>query len=530
VRRYFGVLLVLGLAACSGGGGGGQALPRASGPSSAPTGRTASSLKILVPNATASSSSRSRRPAYISSSTQSMTIDVTPHLSQTSLPGFPLTVNLTPTSPGCASTAGGTVCNVAITADAGSYNATVATYDAMNATGNLLSAAQCVPFAVVLNQANTIPLVLGGTPVSMTLVASGGQVAAAHLSVFTLPGSASGTFAAYGVDADGNTIVGGGSPTVSATTDNSTQIAVTQPTASTPSAIGVTSLGANAIAHVTVTITPLAGAGAPLSKTVTVQDPVLSLLYIATNGVRVFDATGTDITPVGTAFDSLDQGPGGTGIAYDPANGFIYAADQNGAASFVMAFDKNGNQQPLNAGATGLPVIGGLTFDPSNGWIYAANENVALDAAGNQHLLSLPIPFSYNPTYDPQHGVIVSGTQTSNPDGSFHATLPFSGGVTGVAYNAANDWFYVATVYPTGMAAYDTSGNPQVLSGTFIDLSTEQIGGITADPVTGNIYLATNARNTYGFDRNGNPLPPPWHNISGTGSGSGAAGLAMVPP
>lgn len=238
MRRYFGVLLVLGLAACSGGGGGGQALPRASGPTSAPTsaptGRTAASLKILVPNATASSSSRSRRPAYISSSTQSMTINVTPHLSQTSLPGFPLTVNLTPTSPGCTSTANGIVCNVAVTADAGSYDATVATYDGMNATGNLLSAAQCVPFAVVLNQTNAIPLALGGTPVSMTLVASGGQVTAAHLSVFTLPGSASGTFAAYGVDADGNTIVGGGSPTVSATTDNSTQIAVTQPTASTP--------------------------------------------------------------------------------------------------------------------------------------------------------------------------------------------------------------------------------------------------------------------------------------------------------
>jgi hypothetical protein len=81
------------------------------------------------------------------------------------------------------------------------------------------------------------------------------------------------------------------------------------------------------------------------------------------------------------------------------------------------------------------------------------------------------------------------------------------------------------------VTAYDTSGNPQVLSGNFIDNSTtDQIGGIAADPATGNIYLATNASKTYGFDRNGNPLPAPWHTIVGTGSGSGTAGLALIPP
>jgi hypothetical protein len=366
-----------------------------------------------------------------------MTLDIKPHLSQTSLPGYPLTVNLTASSAGCAPAANGTVCNVAFNATPGTYDATLATFDAVNARGNQLSAAQSVPVTVVQNQANTVPLVLGGTPVSIALVASSSQVAAAHLTVFTLTGNASGTLAAYGLDADGNTIVGAGSPTVTATSDDPTQITVTQPAAAAPSAIGLTSLGASAIAHITATITPITGAGgASFSKTITVEAPAVPLLYIATSGVHVFDMTGTEITPAGTAFASLNVGPGGSGIAYDTANGFIYAADQvSNGTSFVMAFDRNGNQQTLSAAATGLPIIGGLAFNPTNGWIYAAAENFALDAGGNQHALNSTVAFSYNPTYDPQHNVIVSGTQQYDPNGNVHGSLAFAGQVTGLAYN-----------------------------------------------------------------------------------------------
>jgi hypothetical protein len=32
------------------------------------------------------------------------------------------------------------------------------------------------------------------------------------------------------------------------------------------------------------------------------------------------------------------------------------------------------------------------------------------------------------------------------------------------------------------------------------------------------------------YDTSGNPLPPPWHDIVGVGAGSGAAGLALIPP
>ena len=68
------------------------------------------------------------------------------------------------------------------------------------------------------------------------------------------------------------------------------------------------------------------------------------------------------------------------------------------------------------------------------------------------------------------------------------------------------------------------------MGGTFIDNSSEQIGGIGTDPLTGNVFLATNYNNTYGFDQNGNALSALWHTINGAGAASGAAGIALILP
>jgi hypothetical protein len=489
---------------------------------------TTTNLKITIPLAGAIASAHARRPAYVSASTQSLTIDITPHLSNTSVSGFPITENLTSTSPGCASTQNGTVCTIALTLTPGNYDATLTTFDGTGGTGNQLSAGQDLPFTVVLNQANTIPLVLGGIPVSIRVVGGTG-VTAGHLSIFTLAGNSTGMLDVYGVDADGNTIVGGGGPAVTATSSDATQVTVTAPTAAAPSAVGVTTLTATAIAHLTATITP--AGGSPFSQAITVQTSSVPLLYIASSQGHIFDLTGREITPAGSDISTAFNGPGGEAVAYNASNGFVYMADQGTTTSSILAFDRNGTQQPLNAAASGLPTIFGMVLDPNNGWLYAGGEGFAFDAAGNAHALSSTLYTYYGLTFDPQHNVIVDGTQTYNAAGMLGSTLPFTGQIDGgVVYNAYNGWFYVATVYPTMVLAYDTNGNPQTLSGTFIDNSSEQIGGITADPVTGNIYLATNASKTYGFDHNGNPLPPPWHDIVGVGAGSGIAGLGLIPP
>ena len=184
----------------------------------------------------------------------------------------------------------------------------------------------------------------------------------------------------------------------------------------------------------------------------------------------------------------------------------------------------------MNAATQGLATLGGLTYDSTDERIYATNQNVAFDAGGNAHALSGTVQFSYNPTWDSPDDLIVAGTQVYNPDGTLHGTYAFTGQVTGVAFNPINSWFYVSTVYPTTVKAYDRNGVLQALAGTFINNSSEQIGGIAADPTNGNIYIGTNADNTYGFDLNGNALPAPWHTLSGVGSPTGAAGIALVPP
>jgi hypothetical protein len=71
-------------------------------------------------------------------------------------------VNLTPTSNGCASTLASTQCTVAFSVLPGSYDATLTTYDGGNATGNLLSAAQGIPFVIAAGVANSLSISLGG--------------------------------------------------------------------------------------------------------------------------------------------------------------------------------------------------------------------------------------------------------------------------------------------------------------------------------------------------------------------------------
>jgi hypothetical protein len=515
------------LCACSGGSGT-SVTPAASG-SSASTGAT---MTISIPHAPTASGALRRSPAYISSSTQSVSIDVTPPGSQSSAKGFPMTANLTPTSPGCSSTQSATVCAIQLRLNAGSYVASLTTFDGFSGAGSQLSTGQSIAFTVDAGRVNNVPTItLGGIPTSVKFVASGGQAVVGAL-VITLPDLATGTLSAYGADADGNLIMGAGAPTLTSVSADNGEVAIVQPTAGAPYAIGLTSSQTNAITHITVTVTPVAGTGTgPVARTVTVQPPTSYLLYVASSSsVRVFDASGTEVTPPAPAFAGLAQGAGASGLAYDPLNGLLYVAVQ-ATPSYILAFDRAGNPQTLNAATQGLAVIGGLTFDSTNELIYAGGENVAFDAGGNSHALNATVPFGYNPTWDSPDDLIVSGAQTLSPNGTLQATLPFTGQVTGVAYNFINHWFYVSTVYPTTVEAYNTSGVLQALSGSFtLNSGTEQIGGITADPTNGNIYIGTNADNTYGFDLNGNTLPSPWHNLSGVGSPTGAAGLALVPP
>lgn len=520
MRRCLAIVTLAFLSACAGGSS--TLVP---GRSPASGSGTSATLTISIPHAAAGTSTVRRTPAYVSASTQSITVSVSP-----SVKGFPISANVTPNSPGCNSTQNATVCDLQLPIQPGQYIASLTTYDGLNGTGNALSTDQSLPLNVSAGRVNNLAVTLGGIPTSVQFVAPGGQAGVGAL-VLTLASNDTGTITAYGADADGNLIVGAGAPTVtSATSDNAAQIAVAPLGSSEPNVIALSSLATNAIAHITVTVTPVAGSGSgPVTRTVTVQPPAFNLLYFASSySVHVFDATATDITPSG-GFGGLQQGAGASGLAYDSANGEIYIAVQ-ATPSLILAFDKSGNPQALNANTTGLPVITGLTYDPVNGLIYAGGQSEAFNAAGVATAIA-NAPYGYNIAYDAHDNVIVSGTQALNPDGTLHGTLPFSGDVGGLTYDPVSNLFYVYTYYPTTLLAYTTSGVQQALSGSFSLLNaSEYAGAIAADPTNGNVYVATFDDQLYGFDQNGNALPAPWHTISGVGTPSGAGGMALVPP
>ncbi|HEY5340582.1 MAG TPA: hypothetical protein VIK27_06115, partial [Candidatus Aquilonibacter sp.] len=179
------------VSACGGGGSAASGLP-ATGPITAAGSRSKVTFTIAVPRPAASSQAR---PAYVSPATQSMTINVLQGGSSV----VSQTVGLTASSTGCTSSLASVTCTLQLTLNAGSYTASITTYDAANATGNALSTAQNVAFTVTAGQNNLVPLSLSGIPTSVSVTA------ASSTSVDVVA-----------KDADGNYIVGSGAPTYTA--------------------------------------------------------------------------------------------------------------------------------------------------------------------------------------------------------------------------------------------------------------------------------------------------------------------------
>ncbi len=172
-KRVLALVSLLAVGACSGGGGQTRsALPPA--PTGAKlSGNALATLRIVIPARPAGTSSTARRVQYISYATQSIKAVFTP--SGGSATTF--TQNLTPTSPGCqGSLNSSTTCTLALSGLApGSYTATFTMYDGTldgnnQPTGNVLSANQSVPVAIVAGQANVIAVTLAGVPVALAIV------------------------------------------------------------------------------------------------------------------------------------------------------------------------------------------------------------------------------------------------------------------------------------------------------------------------------------------------------------------------
>ncbi|HTV74776.1 MAG TPA: NHL repeat-containing protein [Candidatus Acidoferrales bacterium] len=486
-------------------------------------GKTALRLTITIPHASgttptaalvAGTSAGARRPAYISAATQSAVIDITPSGSTTPVSGFPETVNLTPSSAGCTSTVSSTQCVLSLSIAPGSYDVTLSTYDQTGGTGNLLSADQAVPFTVVAGQANSLGMTLGGIPASFEIVPTSSGLTGSVGSGFTLALGASATASVYALDADGNVISGGGAPTISVTSSDPSQVSVVEPSAGAPNTITLNSVAQTNSITLTATATPATGSGgSPVLTTAAVAPPPPRLYVTDTfnNAITVYDQSGDQQTVSGT-FANLSNP---FGIAYDPADNFLYVASGNA----VTAYDLNGNQQTLSGSFAGINDPQGIAYDPTNGFLYVTNVSsttvTVYDQNGNEQTVSgsfagMDVP--YGIAYDPANGFLYvtnygNSTVTVYDKNGNPQTLSgtFSGlsSPIGITYDPANGFLYVANSHSNTVTVYDQNGNLQTTSGSFTGLDNPY--GIAYDPVNGFLYVTNLNNNTItAYDQNGN--------------------------
>jgi NHL repeat len=326
-------------------------------------------------------------PHYISPATQAISISIT------GLTDIKKTAALTPNAAGCSHGS----CTVTIPglrpcpSSANCYVATIETYDAVtgcpsacaiSSTAHRLSGNQSVVFRIAKARDNLIYITLDGVPASVVLVPAADAALSGNMaSGFTLGkcNSPAQHVSVFALDADGNYILGVGTPTPSLVSNDAADLAVTAtPPPATPNRFTLLpplKAAANKVVQLTIGATPLAGSGgAPVTTRVNVTFGDICGLYVSDAGNEaakemlpvggVIPASPTILT-LATGFDSP------FGIAVD-RSGNVYVADFfNNAIKEIVAV---GGSVPAS------PTVRTL----SSG--FNRPEGVAVDASGNVYV------------------------------------------------------------------------------------------------------------------------------------------------
>jgi len=135
MRKLAALALCLAISGCGGGGGGNGSVPSSRGSTAVP-------LSITIPSKTASASStKTRKPAFVSVLTQSITVNAYAQGAQA--PSTPNTVaNVGVGQTGCTgTTASGVTCVIDATAPVGNDTLVISAYSGTSGSGSLLSQA-----------------------------------------------------------------------------------------------------------------------------------------------------------------------------------------------------------------------------------------------------------------------------------------------------------------------------------------------------------------------------------------------------
>ena len=446
MKRAVLIVALLVVAACGGGGGSGGGTPQHP-PVAAPL-TTNATLRIVVPNEP--SGSAARRPAFISSGTQSIGVAVqTINGVAPSPQPSPTIVALTPSNPACTTGGSGTSCTVTITVPiAASVVLAISSYASTDGSGTpiatgLTSAVNTsqsgasfavtlggVPATIVLNP-TTLQANQDGTTQTLTFTVSAQDATGATI----IPPGAYTSPIALSVGGDPNGALGISPNSVASPASGGTTITVTYTSSRVlPGAATINAIAGSAIAH--VTFTPLGSGTGSL-----------------TAGYRIFEY------PIPTANSQpygITAGPGDGAIWFTENSGkvaklFPSTCTTSGTLSCTIiegSLPQAIGPSGIAAGQDGNMWIGGNLASATN-HLYIMQPTSACASATNSNLNSCAITAQPDPESSPIVGDVRAGT-----DSLVHAAMSTSSEI------------FVAAFYPVSLPAAEYSGEAFVSSAT----------------------------------------------------------------
>lgn len=367
-RLITGLIAAICVASCSPGGGG-QApafgpgplpgAPSALGATTAAQGTV--KVTIAVPKIIGS------RSHYVSSATQSIVIDVGDAHRRFLLKEKH---NLTPGTKGCTNTTKALTCSFEFQVPAGKDRFEIFTYDRRKGRGNVLSGEISFVHRVKAGKTTKLPLALTGVARSISW-----QLADAGYSAFETGNSASGfQFAGvdqrivdiFALDADGNFIVGAGSPKLSLASHNTNDLEVT-PISGNANEFVLAPHRASSV-QLIATAKSL-GSTTPSIVNVSIG----SVLYVANHGSTTPGGSVTVYVPWSdTPVETITDGISNPGVLTVDNFGDVWVGNDAGSVSDAGSITEYslGNTTPVRT-------ISGLTKPVSSG------RALAVDISGN---------------------------------------------------------------------------------------------------------------------------------------------------
>jgi hypothetical protein len=508
VRILHALALLFVLSGC---GGGSTFAPSAQQSPPPGSGARAVQVQLVITIPQANLAAR-KRPHYVSPSTESLTLLV----QQAGQTALTFTMNLQSTSPGCAVSLGQVQCSTSVQLFPGMYTATISTFDGTFGGGNLLSSGQNLAFTVSATGSNTIPMTLSGVPASILVTPLSQAFTGTMVSGFVVGGMVAQPMSVVALDADGNYIVGQGSPTMKLSTVSGTGWTVTNPPVAQPNVFTVEPpIATSSTLTLQVTATypdaTCSLSGAVCTATFSVKNDPRTLFVFACHGVSTscIDSgggavfvyappyTGTPITitagidgPSGVAVDALrnlyvanwnnntvtQYAPpytGGvnntlslfsidypSGVSIDPIGDIVVSFDYSDGTAAYRGFSTSDISWFL--GGSGTPVA----ID-ANGNVFTAPSVIERSIVefsppnyGPSPTRTIALPASLNPV----SSVVVNGQGTVYASTLNDVAIAPAVGPVEAYFEPGGGNAYYATYDPSGNAVVASTSGVQILS------------------------------------------------------------------